>query len=158
MLPLSEGLLDLPSDLVPFWAIVESVLFCTLLFVTSLTLTFFRPTDVEEFLLHPPSIQNQISGHSSMLFQPVFFRFLAQQSQSRLLSNALLQFFILVLLLSTSSSRLSHHLHIFRATASHVHLYVPFKKAKVCQCGHLIPKSPVSHMTAPAGPLTCLQV
>ena len=27
--------------------------------------------------------------------------------------------------------------------------------SKVCRCGQLIPKSRVSHMTAPAGPLTC---
>ena len=30
--------------------------------------------------------------------------------------------------------------------------------SKVCHCGHLMPSSRISHMTAPAGPLTCLQV
>ena len=30
--------------------------------------------------------------------------------------------------------------------------------SKVCDCGHLMPRSRVSHMTAPAGPLPCLHV
>ena len=30
-------------------------------------------------------------------------------------------------------------------------------KIKVFQCGHMMPKSRVSHRTAPAGPLTCLR-
>ena len=40
VLPLSESLWDLTSDLVPFWAMVEPELFCAFLFVTCLALTF----------------------------------------------------------------------------------------------------------------------
>ena len=29
---------------------------------------------------------------------------------------------------------------------------------KLCHCGHLMSRSPISHMTTPAGPLTCLHV
>ena len=54
----------------PFRAVVEPVLFGTFLLVTSLTLTFVRPTDVVEFLLHPTSFQYQFSGQVSMLFSP----------------------------------------------------------------------------------------
>ena len=45
----------------------------------------------------PTSFQNQCSGHVSVLFGPLFLRLLAQQDQSRLQPNTLLQFFILIL-------------------------------------------------------------
>ena len=49
---------------------------------------------VEKSLLHPASFQNQLSGNVSMLFSPISFRLLAQQSQSRLQPRStLLQFF-----------------------------------------------------------------
>ena len=59
LLPLSKSPWNLPSDFVPFWAMVEPVLFCAFLLVTSLAFTSVRPTNVENSLLHqPPSHTN----------------------------------------------------------------------------------------------------
>ena len=51
-----------------------------------------------------------------------------------------------------------HLLHVLRADHSHIHRRLLFKKQCVPHCGHLMPRSRVSNMTAPAGPLTCLHV
>ena len=128
---------------------VEPVLFCAFFFVTGLTLTFVRPTNVEESFLHPTSFQYQFSGHVSMSFSPPFLRLLAQQGQSRLQPNSLLHFFFFMLccpLLPVDSPVLlqktfSSHLH-----GKHISCQF-FCRLRISRC--------VSHITAPAGPLLC---
>ena len=106
LLPLSESPWNLPSDFVPFWAMMKPVLFCAFLIETSLTFTVDRPANVEKSLLHPATFQHQFSGHVSTLFSPISLCLLSQQGQSRLQPDTLLQFFIHALL-PTSSSGLS---------------------------------------------------
>ena len=141
---------------------VKPVLFCAFLLVTCVALTFIRPTNDVELLLHPASFQNHFSGHVSMLFSPLVLRLLGLQGQSPLQPNILLPFFILMLcfpLLPIDSPGLlqDHFLHIFWANISHVNFLSP-SNIKVCHYGHLLPRSRVSHITAPAGPLTCLHI
>ena len=89
LLPLSEGLRDLPSDFVPFWAMLEPVLFCAFRLVTRVAFTLMRPTNVEESFLHPSSLQKSFSCYSSMFFfSPLFLRLLPQQGQSWLQPNS----------------------------------------------------------------------
>ena len=56
-----------------------------------------------------------------------------------------------------------HLLHVLREPLScpnhsHVHHHLSFKKQGGGHCRHYMPTSRVSHMTAPAGPLTCFNV
>ena len=98
-----------------------------------------------------------------MLFSPFFLRLFAQQRQSRLQPNTLLQFFIFMLHcplppIDCSGLLQKHFLHIFWCKHISCQFLLSPSNIKVCQCGHLMPRSRVSHDTAPTGPLTCLHI
>ena len=106
------------------------------------------------FCAHPHSTTNFLvtcrcfSVHISL----VFLRSMAWIGFSRTLV-----FSCSVLSIDISFFQL-HLLRILRANHSRVHRHLPFKKRGECHCGHVMPMSLVSHMTAPAGRFTCLQV
>ena len=107
-----------------------------------------------------PDLQEEFSGNVSVFFSPIFLRLFAHQSQSRLQPNTLLQF-----------SHSCFAAHFFQKTfpaccksmfftsfgqANLISMLLSPSNIKVCQKSDLIPRSRVSHITAPAGPLTCL--
>ena len=145
--------------MVPFWTMVETVFFSAFLLVTSLTFTFIRPTNVEQSLLHPASFQNQFSCNVSMFFSPIFLRLLAQQCQP----DTILQFFIFMRCCPLLPIRLFWPCcnSIFFTSLGQTYLisiFISSLKTSVCQYGQKIPKSWVSHITAPASPLTWFHV
>ena len=79
LLPLSEGLSNLPSDLVPFGTVVKPALFCAFLLVTGLTFTLIRPMSKSLCCTQPPSKNNCLA---------TFRCFSVQSSFVFLLSNA----------------------------------------------------------------------
>ena len=78
------------------------MLFSAFFLVAGLALTFI---DVEEFLLHLTSFQNQFSGHVSMLFSSVSLRLLSQKGHGKLQPSTSFKF--IHALLPTSCNRLS---------------------------------------------------
>ena len=73
MLPFPESFQNTSPHCVPFPTVVEPLLFCTFLLLTSLTLTVVRPSNIEYFFLRPASFQNDLPCHISMLFSPISF-------------------------------------------------------------------------------------
>ena len=159
---LSESLWDLPSDFVPFWAVVKPGHFCSFLLLAGLTLTFVRPTDlVEFFCTQPPSSTNFLA--TFRCFPPILPLSScatkpepdpAKYPPSILHTHALLP---------TSTNRLTWP--VARTSSSHLsatciscHFFCRLQISRWCQCGPLIPRSRVSHITTPAGPLTCLHI
>ena len=157
MLPLSASIWNRPSDFVPFWATVEPVHFCAILFVTGSALALIRPTNVEESLLHPASFQYHFSGYFPMLFSPFFVCLFAQQRQSWLQPNTLL------LMLCCSSNRLFWP--AAEAFSSYpldnrisYQRFCRLQKSRYANAAILHPNHRVSHITAPARPPTCLHI
>ena len=86
-----------------------------------------------------------------MLFSPILLDFLSQESYS---------WFPAMLLLSTLHTHASLPTSSQNTLTSFGHTYLmsmvfSLLKTSVCQHGHFMPKSRVSYITAPAGPLTC---
>ena len=76
LLQLSEGLWNLPSDLVPLWAMVEPVFFCAFLRVANLTLTDVGPINIEQSMLRPSTFHENLPGYINDAVQsnfPFFF-------------------------------------------------------------------------------------
>ena len=76
LLPLSEGLRNLLPDFVPMWTVVKPVLLSAFLHLD------IRPANIEQSLLRPTSFQQNFSGHVTMLFGPIAFHFLSQESST----------------------------------------------------------------------------
>ena len=162
-LPLLQPFWGLVSDLLSTRAVIHTVLLCAFFLASASTLRFVRPTISHNLLCTNPSSTTSflvtircLSVHASS----VFLRSIAWMGSSHSPS------------FNTSRSCLAAHssfqqtiLACFKKHFSHSagkkHLYPPptvLKKRKVCHCDHLMPRSRVSHITAPAGPLTCRQV
>ena len=91
LLPLSEGLLNLPPDFVPSWTVVMPVLFCAFLHFGRLDIDS-HPTNqyrTVSFCVHLPS-------KSKKLFGPILPQF-SQESWSGFEPCSFLQLFMLVL-------------------------------------------------------------
>ena len=80
LLQLSESLWDLLLIPLPFWTVVEPVLFSMFFRLPSLTLTGIRPANIEQSLLRSSSFQEKLSGRIEMLFSPNFPHFFTQKS------------------------------------------------------------------------------
>ena len=121
-----------------------------------------RPTNVVEFFQRPSSFNTEFPRHISVLVCPRFVGLPLQHSLIWLQQHSFFQ--LLTLENCCTSLPMDHggllqkHLfHVLRTDHSHVHHHLSFK-SKVCRCTHLIPTSRASHVTAPAGPLTCFHV
>ena len=99
--------------------------------VTSATLLLIRPTNVVQSFLHQSSFYNKLPHHTLC--------------RSHVLCRPFLPIDWLVSKASSSHLRADH---------PHFHGHLPFKKQGVPL--RVMPESRVSHITAAAGPLTCL--
>ena len=159
MLQLPENFWNLSSDFFSFWAVVEPVLFCAFLLVKGLTLTGVRPINIEQSLLRPSTFQEHLPVYIAMLFSP-FLHSLSFAKDLALVPA--------MLLLSTPPTvHFFQHTDRARCISFFKHLsdkptfmsvLISSLNISVCRCGHLTPRSRVSHITAPAGPLTCFHV
>ena len=138
------------------------MLFCAFLPLASFTLTDVRRANVEQSLLRPSSFQKRSSWPQCDAFQSnshslfTFFRKRASPGLSHAPS------------FNSSSSCLAAHFFqytdralctsIFLTSLGHTYLMsilLSSLKINECQCDYFMPRSRVSHITAPAGPLTC---
>ena len=71
LLPLPQNFQTISHHCVPFRTVAESVLFCALLHLTSLTLTDIRPSYFEWTFLRPASFHRGLPGLIAMLFSPI---------------------------------------------------------------------------------------
>ena len=129
LLPLSESLWNLPSDFVPFWAVVEPVL---------------SPCGKLDVHFHPTTQCGQVSAAPNLLPEPIFWprfdaslstlRLSSQQGQSQLQPNphSILHVHALLPLLPIvrPGPLQKHFLQIFWANVSHVDSDFAFKKKK----------------------------
>ena len=91
--PFSEGFCDLPSNLVPIWAMIKPCLLpCDKLGI------YLNPTNQCRRVSSAPILLPQLIFLATFrcYVSPLFVRLLAQHGKSKLQPNPLLQFFILV--------------------------------------------------------------
>ena len=111
---------------------------------TASALLFVRPTNVVQSFLHPSSFHDQ----------PVHVSFVFLRSTAWIGSNHTLFLQLLMLVLCRPLFSNEPSWLVSKASSSR-----PAGRSLSCRhCGHLTPKSRVSHKTAPASPLPCSQV
>ena len=132
LFPLPAGLWDLAPDFIPTWKMVESVLFCNILFMTKHGICSHLTNQCRKVFSAPSLLPKTASSRHDDACQCILLCLPSQQSQSWLTPDTFLQFFLPMLrcpLPQVRRSRLFHEhvLHVFWANVSHVHLYMPFK-------------------------------
>ena len=104
----------------------------------------------------PTSFHDQLPRHMSVLLCPPVVGLSSQHGLN------FLQLLTLVLdcpfLLVDHLGSLQEHFFTSCGQTTLMSTATCSSNSKVCHCGHLMPRSRVSHMTAPASALTCLQV
>ena len=140
---------------------VQLVFLRAFFFVTASTLLRVQPPKIAESFPHPSCLHNNIPHHIEVLVCPQFVRLPSQHG--------------LDWLQPTTPSNSSHSyfaVHLFQltilvcVTSIFSHLAgkplscptPPVFQITGCASGHLMLRSRVSHMTAPADPLTCRHV
>ena len=158
-----KNLWNLSSDHVPFWAVVEPVLFCAFLLLASLTLTDIRPVNIEWSLFASNFLPRRSCWLHYDAFQSNFPSFFDAKEQALVPAMLLLPTPHTRALLPTSSSTLiepsvSASFQLLSDKPTSCPFFISSLNINVCHCGHLIHRSRVSHITAPAGPLTSFHV
>ena len=119
-----------------------------------------RPTSIIQSFLHPSSFHDQPPHHIPVRVCPRFVGLTPQHSLGGLQPHSFFQ--LLTLVLCGPFLPIDHpgllQKHLFLRIAGTLTSTACPSKSKVCHCGHVMPRSRVSRMTAPAGPLTCLHV
>ena len=145
------------SELSPKRLLAPPVLLRARFFVTASTLLFVRPTAVAQSFRHPSSFHSQFCHHTPRF---VFLRSIASIDYSHTPSFKSSHSW-----LDCPSLPIDHPdmfqrylLWMLRTDIPHVHRRLPLTKQGVPLQPHLMSRSRVSHMTAPASPLTCLHV
>ena len=113
----------------PFWTVVEPVLSCAFLLAAGLALPFVRPSNVEKYLLQPPSRSNFLATFRCSSVQTPFSPSFVTRPRQAAAKHppSILPIHALLPTLDYRGLLQQHFLNIFWADTPHVNLDFAFK-------------------------------